>query len=182
MDSPSSPLSALLLVLSSPPFPPAPPSGPLSELSQLASHRAALEARVGALLGGSRYHCAFARGIQGLLQELYDRVSEVEAEVLDDGCLTAVHVLRRLRRFSAALPPVARVARACCGARGLRGGALLQRLYEGSTDGDPLLAETFRALLWHAQQPFFSHMVAWMAYAELESAAKQDRSEYKVCR
>ncbi len=143
----------------------------------LARYRCQLEALVGALLGGSRYHCAFARGVQALLQEFYDRVSDVEAEVLDDGSLTPVHVQRRVRRFSAALPPVARVARACCGARGLRGGALLQRLYEGSQDGDPLLAETFRALLWHAQQPFFSHLVAWMAYAELEEGEEEEEGE-----
>ena len=114
------------------------------------------------------------------MNELHTSVGETEAEVLDDPSLTLVHVQHALRRFTAALPPVAAVAEAAA-ERGLCGGALLDALHRGAQSGDPLLAGAFGGLFWHVQQPFYAQVTSWAAYADLSGGAVR-RGEFFIAR
>lgn len=138
------------------------------ELLRLSVHRQNLDDLVAELQAGTVFQAALAAGVHDILDQFYEAIGNTEAELLDDPTLVPQQIRHRLRAFATVLPLldalVGDVLR-----RQLCGGQLLSLLHRQSQSGDATIATAFTALLLRVHQPFFAHLIRWMAYSELDA-------------
>jgi hypothetical protein len=144
------------------------------DLLRLAYDHADLEAATDALTASpSGYRAALGVGLHDLLGRFQARLLDVEAQLAEDPGLTVTHVQYALRDAASSLAAVSRAV-AHVQAHNLRGGALLNHLFQASLSGDAATADAFRRLLHAVQQPWFAQLTHWLAYGEVDDSARGD--------
>lgn len=145
------------------------------DLLRLAFDHADLDHATAALAASpSLYRAALGAGLHALLERFQTQLLDVEAQLAEDPGLTITHVQYALRDAAASLAAVARAVAHVQAHEHLRGGALLNFLFQHSLSGDAATADAFRRLLHAVHQPWFAQLTHWLAYGEVDDSARGD--------
>ena len=106
----------------------------------------------------SCYLKAVSWGLEEVLTNYREHILCIEQEYLLDRCITLTDLLHKLQPYAIILPTLYKTISDIAD-EGLKGGRLLNYLFQKAINGNPLIKVVHLRLLWHSHQVFFQQVI-----------------------
>ena len=112
------------------------------------------------------YMKAFCSGVSEILQVYKEHLLAIEGEYIKDRSLTIASLQLRLALYQQLFPALIQL-NTDIQEQGLRGGELLDTLYQRCISGNPVIKNMFSRILFVCHKVFYHQINAWLVHGQL---------------